>query len=157
MSIREAIDAYEKSGSIRRAADACRASGNDPMVACYIDSAFPAMLVFAYKYADSLEEGILASANAGGEEYSPQLLLQIITNTMPCVSPSVVCTTLRSTLLTLPFRQNCVSNRRERSQGCAAGCATRRTARPAGVPCLDQRAQEQGVNTPGNRAAGGSQ
>lgn len=64
--IRQAIDANDKSGSIRRTAEACRASGNDPMVACYIDSSFPAMLVFAYKYADSLEEGILASANAGG-------------------------------------------------------------------------------------------
>ncbi len=65
--IRDAIDAYDKSGSVRRTAESCRASGNDPMVACYIDSAFPAMLVFAYKYADSLEEGILASANAGGK------------------------------------------------------------------------------------------
>jgi hypothetical protein len=37
------------------------------MVACYIDSSFPAMLLFAYKYAESLEGGILASANAGGE------------------------------------------------------------------------------------------
>lgn len=42
-------------------------SRGDPMVACYIDSAYPAMLFFAYKYADSVEEAILASANAGGE------------------------------------------------------------------------------------------
>lgn len=40
---------------------------NDPMVACYIDSSYPAMLFFAYKYAYSLEDAILASANAGGK------------------------------------------------------------------------------------------
>ena len=39
----------------------------DPMCACYMSSAFPAMLVFAYKYADSPEACLLASANAGGE------------------------------------------------------------------------------------------
>ena len=66
-SIREAIDMYDSSGSTRRAAQASRGPGNDPMVACYIDSSFPAMLLFAYKYAESLEEGVLASANAGGE------------------------------------------------------------------------------------------
>lgn len=31
------------------------AKGADPMVACYIDSSFPALLHFAYKYADSPE------------------------------------------------------------------------------------------------------
>lgn len=35
------------------------------MVACYIDSSFPALLHFAYKYADSPEKAILANANAG--------------------------------------------------------------------------------------------
>ena len=37
------------------------------MVACYIDSSFPAMLFITYKYAGSVEKAILASANAGGE------------------------------------------------------------------------------------------
>lgn len=40
-------------------------SRGDPMVACYIDSSFPALLHFAYKYADSPEKAILANANAG--------------------------------------------------------------------------------------------
>lgn len=65
-TIRDAIDAHDASGSVRRAAQRAQETGNDPMVACYIDSAYPAMLVFAYKYADNLEAGILASANAGG-------------------------------------------------------------------------------------------
>jgi len=42
-------------------------SKSDPMVACYIDSSFPAMLFIVYKYADSFEKAILANANAGGE------------------------------------------------------------------------------------------
>ena len=42
-------------------------STRDPMVACYIDSSFPAMLFIVYKYADDFEKGVLASANAGGE------------------------------------------------------------------------------------------
>ena len=37
------------------------------MTACYIDSAFPAALHFAYKYSDSVEAALLANANAGGE------------------------------------------------------------------------------------------
>lgn len=37
------------------------------MVACYIDSSFPALLFIVYKYADSFEQAILANANAGGE------------------------------------------------------------------------------------------
>lgn len=48
---------------------------SDPMVACYIDSAYPAMLFFAYKYANSFEAGILASANAGGENVARGSLL----------------------------------------------------------------------------------
>lgn len=40
----------------------------DPMVACYIDGGFPALLFFAYKYAKlPVGEALLASANAGGE------------------------------------------------------------------------------------------
>jgi hypothetical protein len=66
-SIRDAIDAQDPSHAVRRTAERCIATNTDPMVACYIDSAYPAMLVFAYRYADNLEAGILASANAGGE------------------------------------------------------------------------------------------
>ena len=40
---------------------------SDPMVHCYIDSAFPAMLFMVYKYADSIEKAVFANANAGGE------------------------------------------------------------------------------------------
>lgn len=43
------------------------ADRGDPMVACYIDSSFPALLHFAYKYSDSPEAAVLANANAGGE------------------------------------------------------------------------------------------
>jgi ADP-ribosyl-[dinitrogen reductase] hydrolase len=42
-------------------------SRSDPMVACYIDSSFPALLFMVYKYSDSVEKAILANANAGGE------------------------------------------------------------------------------------------
>jgi hypothetical protein len=42
--------------------------GDDPMVACYIDSSFPALLFFLYKYADApMSTAALANANAGGE------------------------------------------------------------------------------------------
>ena len=42
--------------------------GTDPMVACYIDSSFPAMLHLAYRYADlGPRTALLANANAGGE------------------------------------------------------------------------------------------
>ena len=42
--------------------------GSDPMVACYIDSSFPALLHFAYRYADAGPRvALLANANAGGE------------------------------------------------------------------------------------------
>lgn len=42
--------------------------GQDPMVACYLGSSFPALLHFVYKYAaDGPEAALLASTNAGGE------------------------------------------------------------------------------------------
>jgi len=47
----------------------------DPMVACYIESSFPAMLFMAYKYAHSVEETVLANANAGGENVARGSLL----------------------------------------------------------------------------------
>jgi ADP-ribosyl-[dinitrogen reductase] hydrolase len=49
--------------------------GGDPMVACYIQSSYPALLFFAYKYADNFEAAILASANAGGENVARGSLL----------------------------------------------------------------------------------
>jgi ADP-ribosyl-[dinitrogen reductase] hydrolase len=49
---------------------------NDPMVACYITSAFPALLFFAYKYGDmGTETLLLASTNAGGENVARGSLL----------------------------------------------------------------------------------
>ena len=45
------------------------------MVACYIDSSFPALLFMAYKYSDSPEKAILANANAGGENVARGALL----------------------------------------------------------------------------------
>ncbi|KAJ1439153.1 ADP-ribosylglycohydrolase-domain-containing protein [Ochromonadaceae sp. CCMP2298] len=64
--IRDAISAVEPSlaANIQRT---LRGGGGDPMVACYIDSSYPALLFFAYKYGDDLEGAVLASANAGGE------------------------------------------------------------------------------------------
>lgn len=43
------------------------AGEEDPMTACYLDSAVPVLLHFAYKYADDPAAGLLASVNAGGE------------------------------------------------------------------------------------------
>jgi len=48
---------------------------NDPMTACYIDSSFPMMLFYAYKYADDPEKMLLASANGGGENVARGALL----------------------------------------------------------------------------------
>ena len=72
--LRQAIDQFDKSGGAVQAA-ALNQRQEDPMVACYIDSAFPAMLLFAYRYAHSFEECILASANAGGENVARGALL----------------------------------------------------------------------------------
>lgn len=60
------IQAAEAVG-MRDLAHTVENSTKDPMVACYIDSSFPAMLFMIYKYADDFEKGVLASANAGGE------------------------------------------------------------------------------------------
>ena len=49
---------------------------SDPMVACYIDSSFPALLIFAYRYGDQgIEALLLASTNAGGENVARGSLL----------------------------------------------------------------------------------
>jgi hypothetical protein len=86
-TIRSAIDKHDSGGFISKAALNPRIP--DPMVACYIEQSFPAMLLFAYRYSEaqgysagttntgtdtstdgttgSVAEGILASANAGGK------------------------------------------------------------------------------------------
>lgn len=48
---------------------------SDPMTACYIDSSFPVLLFYAYKYAESPEEAVLASANGGGENVARGALI----------------------------------------------------------------------------------
>jgi ADP-ribosyl-[dinitrogen reductase] hydrolase len=53
-------------------------SRDDPVVACYIDSSFPALLHFAYKYSDSPERAVLANANAGGENVARGSILGAI-------------------------------------------------------------------------------
>merc|ERR1712129_270902 len=41
---------------------------SDPVVACYIEGSFPALLAFGFKYGEaSVDDALLASANAGGE------------------------------------------------------------------------------------------
>ena len=55
-----------------------QSNGEDPMAACYIDQSFPALLHFAYKYADSPEQAVLANANAGGENVARGSLLGAI-------------------------------------------------------------------------------
>lgn len=50
-------------------------ASSDPMSACYVSSNFPVTLMLAYKYADSLEKALLASANAGGENVNRNALL----------------------------------------------------------------------------------
>ena len=52
--------------------------GQDPMSACYVRSNFPVTLMMAYKYADSPERAVLASANAGGENVNRNALLGAI-------------------------------------------------------------------------------
>lgn len=57
-------------------AEAVRRQGSsDPMTACYIDSAFPVLLFFVYKYGEDPEKLLLASANAGGENVARGSLL----------------------------------------------------------------------------------
>lgn len=47
----------------------------DPVVACYIDSNFPTVLHFAYKYGADFEGALLANANAGGENVARGIVL----------------------------------------------------------------------------------
>eukprot|EP00463_Aulacantha_scolymantha_P005773 TRINITY_DN7164_c0_g1_i1.p1 TRINITY_DN7164_c0_g1~~TRINITY_DN7164_c0_g1_i1.p1 ORF type:complete len:137 (+),score=22.25 TRINITY_DN7164_c0_g1_i1:23-433(+) len=55
--------------------DLVQKHSGDPMVACYINSSFPALLFMAYKYAGSVEKAVLANANAGGENVARGSLL----------------------------------------------------------------------------------
>jgi len=51
----------------------------DPMTACYIDSSFPALLHFVYKYGgQGISTGLLASANAGGENVARGISLGFV-------------------------------------------------------------------------------
>mmetsp|Transcript_17188 Transcript_17188/g.44787 ORF Transcript_17188/g.44787 Transcript_17188/m.44787 type:complete len:375 (-) Transcript_17188:261-1385(-) len=51
---------------------------SNPMTACYIDSAIPAMLIILYKYADDPAACLLASTNAGGENVARTSVLGTI-------------------------------------------------------------------------------
>lgn len=50
----------------------------DPVVACYLDSNFPTVLHFAYKYGADFEASLLANANAGGENVARGMILGAI-------------------------------------------------------------------------------
>ena len=40
---------------------------DDPMSACYLTTSYPALLHFAFKHAGRIDDALLASTNAGGE------------------------------------------------------------------------------------------
>lgn len=65
----------DSDGLVRSVRTMVERARGDPMVACYIDSSFPALLFFAYKYAESPEAAVLANANAGGENVARGSLL----------------------------------------------------------------------------------
>lgn len=48
---------------------------SDPVVACYLDSNFPSMLHFAFKYGGDFQAAILANANVGGENVARGMIL----------------------------------------------------------------------------------
>jgi len=73
-SIRDVASVAASAIGIDIASEVAR-SRKDPMTACYIDSSFPAMLFFAYKYGDNVEAMLLASTNAGGENVARGSLL----------------------------------------------------------------------------------
>lgn len=70
-SVRDAVDLVAKEYYGEAAdigSEVRRRGGQDPMVACYIGGAFPALLHFLWKYEpEGIEAALLASANAGGE------------------------------------------------------------------------------------------
>lgn len=71
------LDVAQKLG-MKQFKEIVESSKDDPMTACYIDSSFPALLFFLYKYADSFEQAILANANAGGENVARGALLGVL-------------------------------------------------------------------------------
>lgn len=75
--LRAAVEATGKElyGEAYSVARRSQESAGDPMVACYIESSFPALLHFAYKYADNVGAAVLANANAGGENVARGSLL----------------------------------------------------------------------------------
>lgn len=81
-SVREAVAQFDK--RVPNAVENAGSRGQDPLTACYLDSAFPAMLFMAYKYApaasqEGLSKGFLkavcANANRGGENVGSGALL----------------------------------------------------------------------------------
>ena len=76
-SIMDAANQLDPSGSFARQIEQSptKPASQNPMTACYIDSSFPALLYFAYKYADDPKAGLLASANAGGENVNRSAVL----------------------------------------------------------------------------------
>ena len=69
----EAADQIEGFGSIQAKIDA--SEGKDPVVSCGYKQGFEALLFLVFKYSDSLERAILASANAGGDNVGRAALL----------------------------------------------------------------------------------
>lgn len=63
----ECVKAAKEVGFALEHAVKTKYAADNPMVACYIDGAFNALLVFAYKYADTPATALLESVNAGGE------------------------------------------------------------------------------------------
>lgn len=51
------------------------AAGPDPVVACYLDSNFPATLSMTYKHGADFEAALLANANVGGENVNRGMVM----------------------------------------------------------------------------------
>ena len=75
---KERLEKYRKTGP-----------SADPMSACYVSSNFPVTLMLAYKYAHSLEQALLASANAGGENVNRNALLGGIMGASTGMTPEI--------------------------------------------------------------------
>ena len=69
----EAADQMENYGSIQAKIDA--SEGKDPCVYCGCKEGFEALVFLVYKYSDSLEQAILGSANAAGDNMPINTLL----------------------------------------------------------------------------------
>jgi len=75
VALRKAIEQAAPKVGLNLTTTLPRYAKDDPMVACYIDSAFSALLIMAYKYAENPLDGLLASANAGGENVARESAL----------------------------------------------------------------------------------